>query len=53
MPADKAKEERLAEGLELLRALLRTGVGEDELAYLDMKTNFRIGEDRCVMGRPY
>ena len=38
MPADKTKEERLAEGLELLRALLRTGVGDDESAYLDMKT---------------
>jgi hypothetical protein len=38
MLPDKSKEERLAEGLELLRALLRTGVGEDEPAYLDMKT---------------
>jgi len=38
MPADKAKEERLAEGLELLRALLRTGVSEDEPAYIDMKS---------------
>jgi hypothetical protein len=38
MPADKTKEDRLAEGLELLRALLRTGVGEDEPAYLDMKS---------------
>jgi hypothetical protein len=38
MPADKTKEDRLGEGLELLRALLRTGVGEDEPAYLDMKS---------------
>jgi hypothetical protein len=38
MPPDKSREERLSEGLELLRALLRTGVTEDEPAYLDMKT---------------
>jgi hypothetical protein len=38
MPADKTKDDRLGEGLELLRALLRTGVGEDEPAYLDMKS---------------
>jgi hypothetical protein len=38
MPADKSKEDRLAEGLELLRALLRTGVGEDDPAYVDMKS---------------
>jgi len=38
MPADKSKEERLAEGLELLRALLRTGVCEDEASYIDMKS---------------
>lgn len=38
MHPDKPKEERLAEGLELLRALLRTGVGEDEPAYIDMKS---------------
>ena len=38
MPADKTIEDRLAEGLELLRALLRTGVAEDDPAYLDIKT---------------
>lgn len=38
MPADKSKEDRLGEGLELLRALLRTGVSEEDPAYLDMKS---------------
>jgi hypothetical protein len=38
MPADKSKEDRLSEGLELLRALLRTGVSEDDPAYTDMKS---------------
>jgi hypothetical protein len=38
MPADKTLEERLAEGLELLHALLRTGVTDDDPAYLDMKS---------------
>jgi len=38
MPADKSKEERLSEGLELLRALLRTGVSEEDPAYIDMKS---------------
>lgn len=38
MPADKSKEERLSEGLELLRALLRTGVSEEDPAYTDMKS---------------
>ena len=38
MPADKTKEDRLGEGLELLRALLRNGVSDDDPAYLDMKS---------------
>jgi hypothetical protein len=38
MPADKTKEDRLSEGLELLRALLRTGVSEDDPAYTDTKS---------------
>lgn len=38
MPPDKSTEDRLSEGLELLRALLRTGVSEEDPAYLEMKS---------------
>jgi hypothetical protein len=38
MPPEKTKEDRLSEGLELLRALLRTGVSDEDPSYLDMKS---------------
>jgi hypothetical protein len=35
---DKSKEDRLSEGLEILRAIRGTGVGTEEVPFVELKT---------------